>query len=86
MLVRTLRPSVIETTLVVERRVAETLRDFLKRVEALPPDTLLCVAELDEAFAANEVIENAKAQSTRTDGTEAIELENGNQTVIVIRW
>ncbi|KAB0265139.1 sugar phosphorylase [Microvirga brassicacearum] len=70
--------------------MAETLRDFLKRVETLPPDTLLCVAELDEAFAANvaevEVIENAKAQSTGTDGTEAIELENGNQTVIVIRW
>ena len=33
--------------------MAQTLREFLKKVENLPPDTLLCIAEVDEAFAAN---------------------------------
>ena len=33
--------------------MAQTLREFLKAVENLPPDTLLCVAEVDEAFAAH---------------------------------
>jgi hypothetical protein len=70
--------------------MAETLREFLKKVENLPPDTLLCVAEVDEAFAANvaqvEVVENANAQSKSADGTEAVELANGSQKVVVIRW
>ncbi len=70
--------------------MAQTLREFLKKVENLPPDTLLCVAEVDEAFAANvadvELVENAKAQSKNADGTEAVELGNGNQKVVVIRW
>lgn len=70
--------------------MAQTLRDFLKKVENLPPDTLLCVAEVDEAFATHveefEIIENAKQQNKRSEGLEAVELGNGNQTVVVIRW
>jgi hypothetical protein len=70
--------------------MAETLREFLKKVENLPPNTLLCVAEVYEAFAANvaqiEVVENMNAQSKRADGTEAVELANGSQKVVVIRW
>jgi hypothetical protein len=70
--------------------MAQTLREFLKQVENLPPDTLLCVAEVDEAFAANvvevEIVENAKAQNTKAEGVEAVELANGNQRVVVIRW
>ena len=70
--------------------MAQTLRDFLKQVENLPPDTLVCVAEVDEAFAANvaeiEIVENAKAQNKNANGTEAVELANGSQTVVVIRW
>jgi len=70
--------------------MAQTLRDFLKVVENLPPDTLLCVAEVDEAFAAHveefEVVENAKQQNRRAESTEAVELGNGSQTVLVIRW
>jgi hypothetical protein len=70
--------------------MAHTLRDFLKQVENLPPDTLVCVAEVDEAFAANvaeiEIVENAKAQNKNANGTEAVELANGSQTVVVIRW
>ncbi len=70
--------------------MALTLREFLKQVENLPPDTLLCVAEVDEAFAANvvevEIVENAKAQDTKAEGVEAVELANGSQRVVVIRW
>lgn len=70
--------------------MAQTLGDFLKQVENLPPDTLLCVAEVDEAFAAHveaiEIVEDAKAQNRRAEGTEAIELGNGQQRVLVIRW
>jgi hypothetical protein len=70
--------------------MAQTLRDFLKKVENLAPDTLLCVAEVDEAFAAHveefEIVEDAKPQNKRSEGLEAVELGNGNQTVVVIRW
>ncbi len=70
--------------------MAQTLRDFLKQVENLPPDTLLCVAEVDEAFAANvvevEIVEDANAQDTKAEGVEAVELANGSQRVVVIRW
>jgi hypothetical protein len=70
--------------------MAQTLGEFLKKVENLPPDTLICVAEVDEAFAANveeiEIVENAKAQKQKAQGTEAVELSNGSQKVVVIRW
>ncbi len=70
--------------------MAQTLRDFLKKVEKLPPDTLICVAEVDEAFAAHveelEIIKNAKPQNNRPESLEAVELGNGRQTVVVIRW
>jgi hypothetical protein len=70
--------------------MAQTLRDFLKIVEKLPPDTVLCVAEVDEAFAAHveefEIIEDAKQQNSKPGDTEAVELGNGRQTVVVIRW
>ncbi|WP_243370304.1 sugar phosphorylase [Microvirga solisilvae] len=71
--------------------MAQTLRDFLKVVENLPPDTLLCVAEVDEAFAAHveelEIVEDAKPQDNRKpESIEAVELGNGKQTVLVIRW
>jgi hypothetical protein len=70
--------------------MAQTLREFLKQVENLPPDTLLCVAEVDEAFAAHvaeiEIVENAKAQNSKAEGIEAVELGNGGQKVVVIRW
>jgi hypothetical protein len=70
--------------------MAQTLRDFLKQVENLPPDTLLCVAEVDEAFAAHvaeiEIIEDAKSQNPKAEGIEAVELGNGKERVVVIRW
>ncbi len=70
--------------------MALTLRDLLKQVENLPPETLVCVAEVDEAFAAHveevEIIEDARAQNRKAEGTEAVELGNGSQRVVVIRW
>ena len=67
-----------------------TLGEFLSKVKDLPPETLLCVAEVDEAFAANiaaiEPIEDAKAQSKKADGTESIELANGTEKAVIIRW
>ncbi|RDI53651.1 sugar phosphorylase [Microvirga subterranea] len=70
--------------------MAQTLRDLLKQVENLPPDTRVCVAEIDEAFAANivqvEVVEGARIQSRVADGIEAVELANGSERVVVIRW
>jgi len=66
------------------------LSDFLTRVKDLPPDTLVSVAEVDEAFAANvaevEIIETAKTKSRSADGTEAVDLSNGNEKIVVIRW
>jgi len=70
--------------------MAQTLRDFLKQVENLPPETLLCVAEVDEAFAAHveeiEIVEDAKEQNGKAEGTEAVQLGRGHQRVVVIRW
>jgi len=66
------------------------VREFLEQLKDLPPETRICVAELDEAFAANiaeiDVIENARIQSRQADGHEAVELGNGGETVVVIRW
>jgi len=66
------------------------LSDFLARVKDLPPDTLISVAEVDEAFAANiaevEIVETAKAESGSADGSEAVDLSSGDETVVVIRW
>ncbi|MER8792684.1 sugar phosphorylase [Mesorhizobium sp. M0984] len=66
------------------------LRELLDQVKDLPPDTLLCAAEIDEAFAVNvvgiEAVGSARIQSRKPDGTEAVELANGTEKVIVIRW
>lgn len=67
-----------------------TLRDFLDQVKDLPPETLLCVAEVHEAFGMNvaglEHVTNARTQSRKADGTEAVEFKNGTENVLVIRW
>ncbi|WP_244602685.1 sugar phosphorylase [Mesorhizobium delmotii] len=56
----------------------------------MPPDTLVCAAEIDEAFAVNiagiETVESARIESRKPDGIEAVELANGNDKVVVIRW
>ncbi|WP_274426820.1 sugar phosphorylase [Chelativorans sp. YIM 93263] len=67
-----------------------TVGEVLEQLKDLPPDTLLCVAEIDEAFAVNvasvEIVEDAKAQSRQASGREAVELGHGDDQVVVIRW
>ncbi len=67
-----------------------TLKEFLDKVKDLPPDTLLCTAEVEEAFGANvaavEIVEDAKVDTLEADGREAIGLANGKDSVVVIRW
>jgi len=66
------------------------LGDFLTKVEGLDPDTILCVAETDEAFFSEiqevEILGNARQRSPEAADMEAIELANGNQKAVVIRW
>jgi type IV secretory pathway TrbF-like protein len=74
----------------IPKEVAMKLRELLDQVRDLPPDTLVCAAEIDEAFATNvataEVVEGARIESRKPNGVEAVELANGTETVIVIRW
>ncbi len=66
------------------------LGDFLKKVEGLAPDTILCVAEVDEAFGSEieevEILDNARQRSPDAADMEAVELGNGDQKAVVIRW
>jgi hypothetical protein len=66
------------------------LGDFLKKVQGLNPDTILCVAEVDEAFGSEiqdvEILDNARQRSPEAADMEAIELGNGNEKAVVIRW
>jgi hypothetical protein len=66
------------------------LGDFLSKVEGLDPDTILCVAEVDEAFGSEiedvEILDNARQRSPDAADMEAIELANGDQKAVVIRW
>jgi len=67
-----------------------TLREFLDRVKGLPDDTVICIAEVDEAFAANvaqvETIDNARSHRDDAADSEAVELANGKDNAIVLRW
>jgi hypothetical protein len=66
------------------------LGDFLKKVEGLNPDTILCVAEVDEAFGSEiaeiEILDNARQRSPEAADMEAIEFGNGKEKAVVIRW
>ena len=67
-----------------------TLQDFMDQVKDLPPETMLCVAEVDEAsgmtVAGLEIVNNAKVESSEADETETVDLANGEETVLVVRW
>ncbi len=66
------------------------LDQFLDQLKDLPPDTRVCVAEIDEAFAINiasvEIIDNAHVTSDEPSGQETVELGAGDDRVVVIRW
>jgi len=66
------------------------LGDFLSKVQGMDPDTILCVAEVDEAFGSEieevEILDNARQRSPDAADMEAIELANGDRKAVVIRW
>lgn len=66
------------------------VRDLKNKLKDFPDDALVCVAEVEEAFATNisdiELVENAHALRQDADGREAVELANGTDKVAVIRW
>jgi hypothetical protein len=66
------------------------LADFLKKIEGLDPNTVLCVAEVDEAFGSDvadvEIVSNARQRSPDAADQESVELANGTETMIVVRW
>ena len=66
------------------------LGDFLRKVEGMDPNTILCVAEVDEAFGSEieqvEILNHARARSPDAADSEAVELGNGDQRAVVIRW
>ncbi len=67
-----------------------TLAELFEQVKDLPPETPVCVAEVDEAAGANvdgvEIVRSAALQSDAADGAEAVELGGGEDTVVVLRW
>lgn len=67
-----------------------SVSQLLERIRDLPPDTPVCIAELEEAFANNvasiEVIPQANIQRNEADAGEAVDLEHGRDTVVVLRW
>ena len=66
------------------------LGDFRKRTKDLDDSVILSVAEVDEAAAMNireiEVVEDATVQDRRAEGKEAIDLDGGKQTTVVLRY
>lgn len=70
-------------------RCTMTLGEFLEYAKELPPETILSIAELGEAFGLNiagvEIVEDAHVDTQDANGKEAIELANGTERVIVLR-
>jgi len=67
-----------------------TLSELFEQVRDLPPETPVCIAEVDEAagFTVDgvEIVRNAKIETDAADGTEGIDLGDGDATVVVLRW
>jgi hypothetical protein len=78
--------------LVVARKEIITMKlgDFLKQVEGLDPNTILCVAEVDEAFGSEiaqvEIIDNARQRSPDAADQEAVEFGSGQEKAVILRW
>lgn len=67
-----------------------TVGDLMEKLKGVRPDTRVCTAEVDEAFGMNiadiEIVEQASVTSREADGKEAVELGNGKERVVVLRW
>jgi hypothetical protein len=66
------------------------VRELLQQLKDAPGDALICIAEVDEAFASNiasvETVENARLDGRAEEGTEAVELGQGKEKAVVLRW
>jgi hypothetical protein len=66
------------------------VRELVEKLKDLPQDAPIFVAEVDEAFAADiisvDLVENARTGMRKDNRPEAVELAEGNEKVIVIRW
>ena len=62
------------------------VRELMDQLKKAPPEAVLCVAEVDEAFAANaasvELVEDAKIADRSADGSEAVELGKGRDKAV----
>ena len=66
------------------------LGDFRKQTKDLDDGVIVAIAEVDEAAAMNvknlEVVEDAVVRDTKAEGKEAIDLDGGKQTTLVLRY
>ncbi len=66
------------------------LGDFRKQTKDLGDNVILSIAEVDEAAAMNvkeiEVVEDASVHDRKAEGKEAIDLDGGKQTTLVLRY
>lgn len=67
-----------------------TVEQLIDRLKDLPPGAAVCIAERDEAFASDvaeiEVVSNARVRPSDADESEAVQLTEGEDTVVVLRW
>ena len=66
------------------------LGDFRKKTKDLGDDVILSVAEVDEAASLNitdvEIVAEAAVKTEKAEGAEAIDLDGGKQTTVVLRY
>ncbi len=66
------------------------LGDFRKHTKDLDDSVILAVAEQDEMGAMNiaeiEVVKDAKVRDRKATGQEAVDLGEGNQQAVVLRF
>ena len=66
------------------------LGEFRKQTKDLGDNVVLAIAEIDEAAAINirevEIVEDAAVRDRKAEGKEAIDLDGGKQTTVVLRY
>ncbi len=66
------------------------LGEFRKATKDLGDDVILSIAEVDEAASMNireiEIVGDASVQTPKAEGKEAIDLDGGKQTTVVLRY
>ena len=66
------------------------LGDFRKQTKDLGDNVVISIAEVDQAAAMNitaiDIVEDAAVNDKKAEGQEAIDLDGGKQTTIVMRY